>query len=162
MYAVPVCIAATPSAHFQLPISRLIVANAEMHGIYSRENVIKAYAERGVKTPDMVEVRAAVPLAEYRTLIVDTTASFATSPERRDTAGCQCPKPRGLNIGAIKEPIAANMLSELLLVIWRDKSKFWSSHITTLIEKITVPAFTIKPLVFSHVFLSTDSGIGIL
>lgn len=64
MYAVPVCIAATPRAHFQLPISRLIVANAEMHGTYSSENAIKAYAERGVKTPDTAEVRAAVPLAE--------------------------------------------------------------------------------------------------
>ena len=46
-------------------------------------------------------------------LIVETTASLAAIPDRSDTAACHVPNPRGFRKGAITEPKAANILSEL-------------------------------------------------
>lgn len=92
--------------------SLFIVATAAIHGVYSKVNVRKLRAVKGVnKLPrDKFKLATFVP---NKTLIVLITASFAINPLIRDVATLQSPKPIGRKIGAITFPIIANILWEL-------------------------------------------------
>ena len=85
---------------------------------------------------------------EKITDIEATTDSLANSPVNNETEDCQFPKPRGLNIGAIKVPIEANILSFTSHNPWI--LKFDKNHNTMLIANISVPALVKKLLVFSN------------
>ena len=76
------------------------------------------------------------------------SVSLAINPVNNDTEDCQFPKPKGLNIGAIKPPIEASIL--LLTSVIPEKLKFDKNHKIILIAKINVPAFTKNPFVFAY------------
>ena len=80
-----------------------------MHGVYSSTNTRKEYALAGVNMP-LKAWRTTSPPAEAEKLANMeselTTASFATTPVSSATLACHDPKPSGLNMGAIAEPIA--------------------------------------------------------
>lgn len=92
--------------HFQLLVSRFIVATVAKHGIYNNTNAKNEYAASGVNIPCNANVipapASATPKSE---LNVDTTTSLASTPNNIATDGCHWPQPKGLNIGAINDPI---------------------------------------------------------
>ena len=100
------------------------------------ESAVKCSGSTADKSPEKI------------TDIEATTDSLANSPVNKETEDCQFPKPRGLNIGAIKVPIEANILSFTSHKPWI--LKFDKNHNTMLIANITVPALVKKLLVFSN------------
>ena len=110
----------------RLPNSRLIVATAAMHGVYSSTNTRKAYAERGVNIPESALCTAPPPALREKPqnmARLDTTASLAIMPVSSATAACQQPYPIGLNTGAMKLPSRPNMLVSALCTMSKDRSK---------------------------------------
>ena len=89
-----------------------------------------------------------------------TTASFATTPVSSATLACHDPKPSGLNMGAIAEPIAPSMLREGSDIKLRRKSKLCMNHRTTLMANIMVPAFSRKCSTRSQTWVNTLRALG--
>ena len=91
-------------------ISRLIVATAAIHGVYSSVNTKKLAAVSGVKILPKVLLKFVIEVP-VNTLKVLTTASLALNPLIKAVATLQSLKPNGVNIGAISFPIKASRLS---------------------------------------------------
>ena len=126
-----------PNSFFKVPIT-------EIHGVYKSTKTINENAESAVKCSGSTAYKS----PEKITDIDATTDSLANSPVNNETEDCQFPKPRGLNIGAIKLPIEANILSFTSHNPWI--LKFDKNHNTMLIANISVPALVKKLLVFSN------------
>ena len=80
----------------------------------------------------------------------DTTISLAISPVSRAPAACQVPKPRGVERGAMAVPISRSRLSDACSAMRKPGPKDWRNQSSTLMARISVPAFTRKPRTLSH------------
>ena len=85
---------------------------------------------------------------------------MAIKPVSRATAACQKPKPRGAKTGAMRAPRVPSMELAASSTMCREKSKDWSSHSTTDMARIRVPAFTRKPFTFCHTWVAMFSMEG--
>ena len=96
-------------------------------------------------------------------LMEDTTISLAIRPERRATAACQVPKPRGTKTGERKVPMEPRMEEEASDTMPKappSKPKVWRNQSSTLMARIRVPAFTRKPFTFSHTWRAMFFRVG--
>ena len=92
-----------PTAHLE-PSSLFTEAMAAMQGVYSRQNVRSAAAE-GTVSASSTEV--SVP---KRTIMDETTFSFARKPDIRAVTILQSESPCSVNTGAITPATDASML----------------------------------------------------
>ena len=96
-------------------------------------------------------------------LMEETTASLAMRPERRATAACQVPKPRGAKMKSTVWPTLASRELLLSSTIWNTpstKPKPWRNQRMTEERRMTVPARLMKDQPRSQVARSTLTAAG--
>lgn len=131
------------SAHFA-PNSRLTEAIAATHGVYRRQKTKRHSAANGVR---VLTSASGVP---KRTIIVDTTLSFAINPVIKAVETRQSPKPRGAKTGAINPAITERILSLESLTTFKCRLKLCKNQIAIVARKIMVNAFCKKSFAFSQ------------
>lgn len=116
----------------------MTVAIAATHGVYNKENTINTNAVRFVNNNGKFSV------SPIRTVNVLTTLSFAIKPVINAVDILQSLMPKGLNIGTMKFPRVARMLSAESVTRFNLVSKFCKNQIMIVAVKIIVNAFVMK------------------
>ena len=120
-----------PTAHFA-PNSLFTEATAAIQGQYKRLNTRRLAADNGVSAE-------ATPPAN-KISSVETTLSFAITPEISEVQILQSPSPSGRKSGSIRPEIFASILCDESSTKVKCKSKLCKNQITIVAMKITVKA----------------------